>query len=284
MARRIDIHMLPVATIAGNRGWLVSSKRKRSRAVRFFVRLEDVGTAWWDEGAKCWFVAEVAAHEAMDAIQEACAAETVATTYCAACSAGRPCSVWRGGIVRHGYSVQVEPEAKPPPAAPAQPPPPPPSWWSAIGQQPAPSPPPPQPPPPPASSQQVPGQGARVAAQVARDVFGAFVFARDGIPKPVQDYVVRQAVGASFMVGEALLEWWRGFVRQRTGAPGSPGGEMTAIEAARVLGLRWPCTSEEVVAAYRRAAFQSHPDRGGSEVTMARINAARSVLAKRLGS
>jgi hypothetical protein len=32
-----------------------------------------------------------------------------------------------------------------------------------------------------------------------------------------------------------------------------------------LLGLPWPCTADEVKAAYRRRALQLHPDRGGSE-------------------
>ena len=34
--------------------------------------------------------------------------------------------------------------------------------------------------------------------------------------------------------------------------------------SAEVLGLPWPCTREELTAAWRRAASAAHPDAGGS--------------------
>jgi hypothetical protein len=42
----------------------------------------------------------------------------------------------------------------------------------------------------------------------------------------------------------------------------------------RMLGLSWPCSREEIKAAYRRLALQTHPDQGGSTEAFRRINEA----------
>ena len=38
------------------------------------------------------------------------------------------------------------------------------------------------------------------------------------------------------------------------------------------LGLRQPCTREQIVAAYREAAFREHPDHGGNAAKFAQLN------------
>jgi hypothetical protein len=42
----------------------------------------------------------------------------------------------------------------------------------------------------------------------------------------------------------------------------------------RVLGVSWPCSAEELKAAYRRLALRAHPDRGGSAEEFRRVNEA----------
>lgn len=54
--------------------------------------------------------------------------------------------------------------------------------------------------------------------------------------------------------------------------------QLDADEARTVLGLPVAFSPEELVAAYRKAAKQNHPDVGGSHVAMMRINAAYSKL------
>lgn len=49
-------------------------------------------------------------------------------------------------------------------------------------------------------------------------------------------------------------------------------------EALKVLGLNDPVTPDEIRAAYRRAALQHHPDRGGKEETMVQVNLAYEAL------
>lgn len=46
----------------------------------------------------------------------------------------------------------------------------------------------------------------------------------------------------------------------------------------QVLGISSQATKEEIDTAYRRLASEHHPDRGGDEQTMMRINAAREAL------
>lgn len=53
---------------------------------------------------------------------------------------------------------------------------------------------------------------------------------------------------------------------------------MSPSEAAQLLGLTLPATPEQVDAAFKKAAFQNHPDRGGSNEKMAKIIQARAVL------
>lgn len=56
----------------------------------------------------------------------------------------------------------------------------------------------------------------------------------------------------------------------------------TALPAAeqpwQVLGVSSTATEDEIQAAYRRLASENHPDKGGDEHYMARINYARDVL------
>lgn len=51
--------------------------------------------------------------------------------------------------------------------------------------------------------------------------------------------------------------------------------ESDAPEWAQALGLPWPASAEQVRRAYRRLSKRHHPDAGGSEAAMQRINQAR---------
>jgi hypothetical protein len=48
----------------------------------------------------------------------------------------------------------------------------------------------------------------------------------------------------------------------------------------RVLGVSWPCSAEELKAAYRSRAKETHPDRGGSAEEFRRVNEAYEQLTK----
>lgn len=77
-----------------------------------------------------------------------------------------------------------------------------------------------------------------------------------------------------------------GFVKSMLGnlsTPTQPAGVDPCVIAAQQLGVRWPCSAEEVKAAYRREALRCHPDHGGSAERFKIIVAARQVLDHALG-
>ena len=53
---------------------------------------------------------------------------------------------------------------------------------------------------------------------------------------------------------------------------------MSPLAAARVLRVSLPATAEEVKTAYRAAVLRAHPDRGGREEDMRRVNLAYEIL------
>ncbi len=52
-------------------------------------------------------------------------------------------------------------------------------------------------------------------------------------------------------------------------------------QALSVLGLTWPASPEDIRVAYRRRAFEAHPDTGGSEEEFRRVHEAYDLCAKR---
>jgi DnaJ-domain-containing protein 1 len=60
--------------------------------------------------------------------------------------------------------------------------------------------------------------------------------------------------------------------------PGGAGGEMSAAEALRILGLAPGASPADVRAAHRRLMKRVHPDLGGSDALAAMINAAKARL------
>ncbi len=54
--------------------------------------------------------------------------------------------------------------------------------------------------------------------------------------------------------------------------------------ALQILGLTSEYTEEQLKAAYRKAVFQNHPDRGGSHDAIVAINQARDLLGATLGA
>lgn len=80
-------------------------------------------------------------------------------------------------------------------------------------------------------------------------------------------------------------EFFADVLRAPRAAPPPPppaAAGMAPADAARVLGVAWPCDRPAAVAAFRRAALAAHPDRGGSDAAMARVNAAREALLRAL--
>ena len=65
------------------------------------------------------------------------------------------------------------------------------------------------------------------------------------------------------------------FARQ---PPRAASGNMTAVEAYQILGLKPGATDAEIKDAHRRLMMAAHPDHGGSDWLATRINQARDVL------
>lgn len=51
---------------------------------------------------------------------------------------------------------------------------------------------------------------------------------------------------------------------ERVGPMNRCSSRSTPPDALAILGLTWPCSEEDVRTAWKRAAFESHPDRGGT--------------------
>jgi len=311
--------MVPVMVAAtGDFGWLVLSRKKHSKVARSFYKLKHE-KAHWNEEARAWFAHTDISVELLDAIEEACGRDRV--SYCLPCNTGKPCKAWRGisqssYIVQPGASDSTEvpmdhpmPEPEPEPEqAPPPPPPPPPvqpppeSRWSSNPmddwlrsfqqREQAQTQASPQTNPAGAAADTTAGAAAgdRVppknpAEQFARGVFDAFFSQQmhdNGIPRPVQEFLVDATVRTAFRFAGAVWERAQGFNRQRS-APLGRGDEMSPVEAARMLQVSLPCTRIELQTAFRKALFVAHPDRGGSDVVMAKINTARSVLVRHMG-
>lgn len=58
---------------------------------------------------------------------------------------------------------------------------------------------------------------------------------------------------------------------------------MTLYEATETVGVSWPCDSEAVTAAYRKATQEAHPDHGGSAELMARLTHAKEIIEDAIG-
>jgi hypothetical protein len=86
-------------------------------------------------------------------------------------------------------------------------------------------------------------------------------------------------------------DWWEGpwTLNPHPPARESPRRDLPADcppwleDSLAVLALSWPCTAEDVTAAYRRACLDHHPDRGGSTETMQGVNDAHEGLRKYFG-
>lgn len=86
------------------------------------------------------------------------------------------------------------------------------------------------------------------------------------------DELLRRAVAAEQRLRDLLLQILGagGFARQT----GVGAGVLSLHGDLAVLGLRWPCTSDEVNKAYRALAMQHHPDRGGDADVFNKVQAA----------
>jgi hypothetical protein len=89
------------------------------------------------------------------------------------------------------------------------------------------------------------------------------------------------AIGKTIDALRGIERWGSGQMVEQafTGFAALPAPE----QPWQVLGVSSQATQDEVRAAYRRLASDHHPDRGGDQHQMARINAARDALLERGG-
>ena len=82
--------------------------------------------------------------------------------------------------------------------------------------------------------------------------------------------------------GVMAIEMWRGksIPSEEEQAPPQRNlsKQMTAEEAAQVLGLSMDASAEEIRAAHKKLITQLHPDTGGTDYLAAKINDARDLL------
>jgi len=63
-----------------------------------------------------------------------------------------------------------------------------------------------------------------------------------------------------------------------TGRSSSVQGQVTTVEAYKILGVNVRATKQEIIEAHRKLILKNHPDRGGSSYLAAQINQAKDVL------
>jgi hypothetical protein len=93
----------------------------------------------------------------------------------------------------------------------------------------------------------------------------------------------RQRLEAGELVSHPRF-WYSGDFTLDQNPPGDDGRRLPAdcppelADSLRTLGLAWPCTGEDVTAAYRKRSLEQHPDRGGTVEAMQAVNAAHERL------
>ncbi len=206
------IHALPVFALTDEPGWIILTRKKKSKVARFFTKLDETHASW-EPPVKSWFVTHEKFGEAIEYMELATVPNKLAI--CQECSTGMACGEWvgieDGGFLFRGPEEVTPPDRSKPRDAEADNTEPPVSFWEDF----------------------------------QRIFFGPSVKNR---PWEQQ-------------------------------APPMPSG-MPPQEAAKALGIPWPCTWEQMSTAFKAAAMRAHPDHGGSTEEMAKINIAREVLTK----
>jgi hypothetical protein len=100
---------------------------------------------------------------------------------------------------------------------------------------------------------------------------------------PEQQAQARQRGVAAFQALWSKLMGGGASIPRGGGGAARADANLSPELAAAMLGLAWPCTADELAAAYKRAARIAHPDAGGSDAAMKKINEARDVLRAAVG-
>jgi len=109
------------------------------------------------------------------------------------------------------------------------------------------------------------------------DLFGALKYAKLGGKMPT-DEMVRQLIfntqiGALRRLRDEIDKMISNVSKQGIGVKST-----ADLDPFKILGISLNATEEEVKKAYKKAAFKAHPDRGGSDQEMAKVNAAYEVI------
>jgi DnaJ-domain-containing protein 1 len=94
------------------------------------------------------------------------------------------------------------------------------------------------------------------------------------------DEALNRAAAAEVRYTDLLLKILGGGGFTRQGGVGA--APLSVHQDLAVLGLRWPCTLEEVKTAYRALAKQHHPDRSGDPEVFKKVLAAYERVLKAL--
>lgn len=248
------VHTLPVFQKDGDEeipGWLILTRKKSAPVAE---GLDGVEGSNWDPPVKSWFIPHERISDALELIEEA-----EGILFCADCKDGNPCDAWEK-IPRLDYIVRLAEELEQPNRARREfadivm------TWHEWRGDA----------PPPVTNPTEDWGWAARMYPNGAPPP-PPVTDHRSGAPNPIFGFSFQDVFRAAF---EAFA-----FFTEPVVVPARP-----LEQAAAVLGLTWPCTKEELNVAFKKAALQAHPDRGGSTEAMAALNNARDTLSKALGS
>ncbi len=78
-----------------------------------------------------------------------------------------------------------------------------------------------------------------------------------------------------------FMKWRQAQAEEKSGQKTSlDAGEMDEETALATLGLEKPTSREQIVAAHKRIIQSIHPDKGGSDLLAAQVNAAKTFLLK----
>jgi len=108
-------------------------------------------------------------------------------------------------------------------------------------------------------------------SEIRQHVLAAFAF--DGLTKDHQAVKLGKRI-------EAAISKLRAYVMDGLSAAEHEADGTEALHAAyaEILDVAWPCTAEELDAAYRQAVKQAHPDAGGTNEQFVRVQRAYELL------
>ncbi len=236
------VHMIPVFAATDEPGWLVFTNKEKEKIAQFFHTMPSECSSW-EPPVKSWFIHHACIGYAIECMQRAYTDQFI--VFCEQCRSGFPCDRWNK-VPQLDYVVR-SPD------------------MTAMSME------------NPYTSRTQPWSWPNGAPEEPQINFRVTF-----IPMPVSAEFLRDVVSDFFGAANTIFTRMRNAQRPpRQGRLPQDIG-IPPEEAAAVLGIRWPCTLEQMNTAYRSAAMAAHPDRGGSNEAMSKINQARDALMKHL--